>query len=130
MNITSKEVWDTLEVSLIKLKNKNIDEILSDKIESLINHFNSLMVVNKQFETSTAIKSIIDVVNIPTFFKTRNIDKEEQILIQEVIDSLDLLFKILARERKTYTANDTTVKKERLPNVNNDKSLNIFKKVD
>ena len=88
------------------------------------------MVVNKQFETSTAIKSIIDVVNIPTFFKTRNIDKEEQILIQEVIDSLDLLFKILARERKTYTANDTTVKKERLPNVNNDKSLNIFKKVD
>ena len=130
MNITSKEVWDTLEVSLIKLKNKNIDEILSDKIESLINHFNSLMVVNKQFETSTAIKSIIDVVNIPTFFKTRNIDKEEQMLIQEAIESLDLLLKILTRERKTYTANDTTVKKERLPNVNNDKSLNIFKKVD
>ena len=43
LKITSSELWDTLEVSLLEIKNKYIDEILSLKIEELVNKINSSM---------------------------------------------------------------------------------------
>lgn len=129
MQITSREIWETLEVSLIQLKNKNVDDILSAKIESLINHFNSAMIKNRQFETIDSIKVITSTIN-KSFFKTRNIDKEDVEFIEGISENLSLLSKVLLQESKIYVKEEDTIKRDRLPNINNDKSLNIFKGVN
>lgn len=130
MQITSREIWETLEVSLIQLKNKNLDDILSTKVESLINHFNGAMIKNKQFETIDKIKVITSTVNNKNFFKTRNIDKEDVKFIKDICENLSLLSKVLLQESKTYVKEEDVIKKDRFPNINNDKSLNIFKGVN
>ena len=129
MNISSRELWDSLEVQLIDIKNKNLDYILSEKIESLINHFNSLMVNNKQYIAIESIKTIISTVSTKGYFITRNIDKDDAKLISDVSENLSLLSKILVQESKMHSMNkeEPIVKKDRLPNINNDKSLNILK---
>ena len=123
MQITSREIWETLEVSLIQLKNKNLDDILSTKVESLINHFNGAMIKNKQFETIDKIKVITSTVNNKNFFKTRNIDKEDVKFIKDICENLSLLSKVLLQESKTYVKEEDVIKKDRFPNINNDKSL-------
>lgn len=130
MQITSIELWDTLEISLIQLKNKNIDQILSNKIESLINHFNSLMVTNRQFILVDEIRVIMNTISGKSFAKTRNLDKEDIKDVTSINESLSLLEKILLYESKLYKKELEEPNKDRLPNVNNDKSLNILKDED
>ena len=129
MNISSRELWDSLEVQLIDIKNKNLDYILSEKIESLINHFNSLMVNDKQYIVIESIKTIISTVSTKGYFITRNIDKDDAKLISDVSENLSLLTKILVQESKmnSMKKEEPMVNKNRLPNINNDKSLNILK---
>ena len=129
MNISSRELWDSLEVQLIDIKNKNLDYILSEKIESLINHFNSLMVNDKQYIVIESIKTIISTVSTKGYFITRNIDKDDAKLISDVSENLSLLTKILVQESKVNSMKkeEPMVNKNRFPNINNDKSLNILK---
>ena len=129
MNISSRELWDSLEVQLIDIKNKNLDYILSEKIESLINHFNSLMVNDKQYIVIESIKTIISTVSTKGYFITRNIDKDDAKLISDVSENLSLLTKILVQESKmnSMKKEEPIVNKNRFPNINNDKSLNILK---
>ena len=129
MNISSRELWDSLEVQLIDIKNKNLDYILSEKIESLINHFNSLMVNDKQYIVIENIKTIISTVSTKGYFITRNIDKDDAKLISDVSENLSLLTKILVQESKmnSMKKEEPMVNKNRFPNINNDKSLNILK---
>ena len=129
MNISSKELWDSLEIQLIDIKNKNLDYILSEKIESLINHFNSLMVNDKQYIVIESIKTIISTVSTKGYFITRNIDKDDAKLISDVSENLSLLTKILVQESKmnSMKKEEPMVNKNRFPNINNDKSLNILK---
>lgn len=129
MNISSRELWDSLEVQLIDIKNKNLDYILSEKIDSLINHFNSLMVNDKQYIVIESIKTIISTVSTKGYFITRNIDKDDAKLISDVSENLSLLTKILVQESKmnSMKKEEPMVNKNRFPNINNDKSLNILK---
>lgn len=130
MQLKSLELWDDIEVELINLKNRNdLDPILLQRFESLINHFNGNIGKRIQFETIEEIRMLIDAIKGPTFFKIRHIDKKDTEKLLSLVESLSLLEKVLIQEKRLFKENDKIIR-ERFPNIDNDKSLKIFDKVE
>lgn len=128
LQVSSVDLWDKIEQELINLKNdKTLDGILTQKFESLINHFNGSMAKGKQFTVVESIRILTNVLNQPGFYKIRNMSKEDIAKLEKVKEDLSLLDKILVQESRVYEEEGSIVK-DRFPNINNDKVLNLFKK--
>lgn len=129
LQFNSLELWDTIEIELINLKNrKDLDEILMQKFESLINHFNGNMANRFQFETIEEIRLLIDTLDKESFYKIRQIESKDVKKLKALLENLLILEKVLIQEKKIFKE-ESIVKRERFPNIDNDKSLKLFDKV-
>lgn len=129
MQISSLELWDAIEIDLINFKNrKDLDEVLLQRFESLINHFNGNMGKSLQFKTVEEIKLLTSALEGSSFYKIRQIEKKDIEKLKTLSENLSLLEKVLIQERKEFKE-EIRILKERYPNVDNDKSLKIFDKV-
>lgn len=130
MQFNSLELWDSIELELIELKNReDLDEILVQRFDSLVNNFNGNMANRYQFETIQKIETLISVLDSVTFYKIRQIDKKDVERLKALSENLSILAKVLRQEKKDFEE-EPIVKRERLKNINNDKSLKIFDEVE
>lgn len=130
MQLKSLELWEDIEIKLIEFKNRNdLDQILLQRFDSLINHFNGNIASGTQFETIDEVKILIDAMSSVSFFKIRQIDKKDTENLKILVEDLSLLEKVLIQEKKLYKENIFETR-ERFPNIDNDKSLKIFDKVN
>lgn len=130
MHITSKDLWDKIEEELILFQNKeDLDPILSQRFESLINHFNGNMARDNQHIVIEELRMITSALSQKSFYKLRNFDKEDILELTKINEDLMLLDKVLVQESKTKVKEENKEITERLPNINNDKSLKLFEDV-
>lgn len=121
MNISSHELWNTIEVELIKLKNRDdLDNIMCQRFESLINHYNGNISNNNHYIILEELRAITSSLNSKYFYIVRNIDKDDIKKLSSLCENLMLLDKILVQERKNIKKEEVHIIKNRLPNILND----------
>lgn len=133
VKLNSLELWDDLEVKLLKLADttERVDILLSGRITSLINHFNGNMSSNNQVICIDLIDTIIGNVSKKDYFLDRKYSAPEEDAVRSILDDLILIHKILKTE---YKAKLKEIKKEeekieRLPNINSERAMDMFKDI-
>lgn len=135
VNLSSLELWDDLEVKLLKLVDtvERVDSLLAGRIVSLVNHFNGNMSNNKQNVCIDAIDTIINNLSRKDYFIDRKYSATEEEEVNLILEDLILIDKVLKVEYKAILQNSKNIKEEiveeRLPNINNDKAMNMFKDI-
>lgn len=133
INLNSIEIWDDLEVKLLQLANttENIDLLLSGRITSLINHFNGNMGLNNQHTCIDMIDTIVTNLQKKDYFIDRKYTAKDEQETRLIVEDLILISKVLKMEYKSklQTSKKEEESIERLPNIKNEKSMDMFKSI-
>lgn len=131
INLSSLEIWDELEVKLLQLAKDtvSIDLLLSERITSLVNHFNGSMGIDNQYICIDMIDTIISNLQKKDYFTDRKYTTKEEQEVRLVIEDLILISKVLKYEYKVklQTPKKEEEKIDRLPNIKNEKAMDMFK---
>lgn len=138
ITLTSNELWEDLEVEALSLAEdiRFTDEILSEKCTSLVNHFNGNMATDKQRVCIGKVKSIIEALSTKNYFVDRKYTEAQTVRVSKFKEDLLMLSKVLTSEQREFyqkqkeEANKPKLKEERLPNINSEKVVNMYKDLD
>lgn len=131
MQIESCDLWPNIESKINDfLLRKDLDPVLIKKLESLVNHYNGLLAIEKSYEVSDELRIITSMLSNKDFYIIRNIDKDDAKDLNVLKEDLKLLNKILLQESRMIKDKIKPVSRDRLPNIDNDKSLKIFDEIE
>lgn len=130
--IKSKDLWENIESQLNSVINdKEVDFVLRHKAELLINKYNGNVANDNVEAIIPDVKVITSTLSQEHYYKNRRLDKEEVKKMTKLCEDLSLFEKILVQEYrvklKELSSNKKEDKTERLPNVDSDKSMKLFK---
>lgn len=134
MNIQSEELWDSLEAKLNKvIDNKDLDHVLIQKCELLINRYTGNVNNDNAEVVIPDVKTLVLTLSQENYYKSRRVEKADRELLTDLATDLSLFEKVLSQEYRIKlkeNANKTDKEKaERYPNIDNDKSMNLYKQV-
>lgn len=128
MQLSSHELWDKLEESLINIRDdKNFDPILRDRIDSLLNHYNGNITKGNTTAVIDAVKVITRTLSQDSYYRMRNMTKEEHQTLTELKEDLLLFEKVLVQESRMPKEKEEGNKKDRLPNIDSERAMNLYK---
>lgn len=139
MRLSSRELWENLEGKIIQAYKQveNTDSLLAYKLSSLVNHFNGNLAKNTQFVVIDNVDAIIKNITHDSYYRERGYSKELKDVVTALVEDMTLILKVLRAEyaehvSKSKLGNSTNPTKEKLPNINNEKAMNMFepKKTD
>lgn len=131
IGLNSEELWDSLEIKLINVKNiKGIDPVIIDKVDAIINNYNGGISGGYQSRALGKIETLVKILSSKEYYRTRGIEASMMNKLVELSEDLDLFRKVIINEVNTSKINDTengNVKLEKLPNLESDKEYNLYK---